>query len=1318
METALLPQLAPSNLYTNLPWFSRCFLLFWTSVALVSLGSSTKAQAQATGFNPNVRNDIVPPAPTAASLGKFADVPVSLYTGKPQITVPLWDISSGKLHVPVALNYNAGGIKVEDIASWVGLGWALDAGGVVTRSVRGLPDDDVAGYWDTTNNTNFPNGGSYNSSEYDKYMGYLEGRADSQPDLFYFNFCGKTGKFVGDRSGGLIPIPYQNLKIVPLHGLNHLSGTTVSGGSVSGWQITAEDGTRYLFRDAEYSNSGSTCYSATTTSGAQPRNDYASSWFLSEIVSPANDRITFEYTEYNLPMYIVPSTQTKYTRKSYAGITSKYDEFCYNGAVLNHGKRLHKIIFATGELEFVPRPNRCDMRGDASLRTVLVRQTTPTPRVIRRFDLKQRYLVNGLVGDTLGSARYACPTTRDYTGESLSYRLMLMGVTELSGAHKKPPYEFTYLTTDYTTGSGSSLPNRMVNLSESQVSHVPSYYSQDHWGYFNGKVNEGTLVPAQQYSGTLLPGAGTPLPNNNYLLDGADRSASLPFAQLGSLAKITYPTGGSTTFEWALHSFAPFINSSTNSITPTPPTVDRHWSFYTYPPGSHPTPFIVNNANAAAAGGVTPVHIMISSYFPCTCSSSNPSPSTPSTQSCGPYCHVWFIIRDRATNSQKFIFSVNYLDRPQPPTYQVLLANGEYYLEHYHNVGGAGPNGTDQTSPDPARIYSITLDWTETESGNFWVGGGLRVAKTTDYDPVSKQRLVKEYEYDLPGGESSGTLVTFPQYGYDLTESITATGNCTGGSNGYFVRSSNSMAPLGVTQGSPVGYSRVSVYHTVAGEIKGSRGKTVYTYTSPSDYPDNDAQAPLFSMFPFAPANSRDWKRGLLTSQVDFRRAGIGYEPVKSLENNYNFYTDLEYFNPTVANSSALGVKVGLNFQQLETSCSGGSPTFSLVRFSGFPVAYRFFNTSTGYAVLTTSSITAYDGQDASKYTRTDTKYKYGLTHLLLSQESRKASNGDSLKTTYRYPDDYNAGVGVGQPAVAALQQMQASHVTTALVEKQEWLKRSTTDWQLLAGELTNFKSLNAGATAPNPTVVVPGERLVVEAVAPVVAPAVTTVANSALTFDNHYQLRSTFDAYTSAGRLLQQTQVPQQSAAYLWGTKQQSLIAEAFNATADRIAYTSFEDDEPSTWQYSGPADATQAATGTRSYPLNGGALLRSGLPIGEYAVACWAKGGAVSANGQPVLPVPGVERNGWRLHQLRLQVNGGSVTLSGNAQVDETRLLPVGAQMTTYTYDPLVGRTSETDAQHRITTYEYDGLGRLLCTRDAQGHVLTVQQYHYARP
>src|ERR1700759_3620789 len=74
-------------------------------------------------------------SPNAASLGKYGDIPVSYNTGIPDINIPIYTIKSSQLQLPISLSYHAGGIKVQEQASWVGAGWALNAGGVITRTV-------------------------------------------------------------------------------------------------------------------------------------------------------------------------------------------------------------------------------------------------------------------------------------------------------------------------------------------------------------------------------------------------------------------------------------------------------------------------------------------------------------------------------------------------------------------------------------------------------------------------------------------------------------------------------------------------------------------------------------------------------------------------------------------------------------------------------------------------------------------------------------------------------------------------------------------------------------------------------------------------------------------------------------------------------------------------------------------------------------------------------------------------------------------------------------------------------------------------------
>lgn len=57
----------------------------------------------------------------------------------------------------------------------------------------------------------------------------------------------------------------------------------------------------------------------------------------------------------------------------------------------------------------------------------------------------------------------------------------------------------------------------------------------------------------------------------------------------------------------------------------------------------------------------------------------------------------------------------------------------------------------------------------------------------------------------------------------------------------------------------------------------------------------------------------------------------------------------------------------------------------------------------------------------------------------------------------------------------------------------------------------------------------------------------------------------------------------------------------------------------------------------------------------------------------------------------------------------------LPAGTQVTTYTYRPLVGPTSETDPSGKSLYYDYDRYNRLSVTRDSGNLILEEKTYHY---
>ena len=248
--------------------------LFFIVIALIANSIS--------GYAQNAALRIGMPSPSAAALGKFGEVPANLYTGKPNISIAIYELKSRALSVSISLSYDASGVKVEEGAGWVGLNWSLNAGGVITRTVRGLPDEISEGYYNTGDQV-IPTPSQAYLDSVDKEQ------ADSLPDLFFFNFAGRSGQFVLGFGDTIRTMPHQKIRIVP----------SISGGppEITKWEVYIEDGTRFVFSDTE-----KTIERPSSISGYEPENgatrSFYTSWYLSKIYSAVGqDSIEFKYED-------------------------------------------------------------------------------------------------------------------------------------------------------------------------------------------------------------------------------------------------------------------------------------------------------------------------------------------------------------------------------------------------------------------------------------------------------------------------------------------------------------------------------------------------------------------------------------------------------------------------------------------------------------------------------------------------------------------------------------------------------------------------------------------------------------------------------------------------------------------------------------------------------------------------------------------------------------------------------------------------------------------------------------------------------------
>lgn len=166
-----------------------------------------------------------------------------------------------------------------------------------------------------------------------------------------------------------------------------------------------------------------------------------------------------------------------------------------------------------------------------------------------------------------------------------------------------------------------------------------------------------------------------------------------------------------------------------------------------------------------------------------------------------------------------------------------------------------------------------------------------------------------------------------------------------------------------------------------------------------------------------------------------------------------------------------------------------------------------------------------------------------------------------------------------------------------------------------------------------------------------------------------------------------------------IWGYNNSLVIAQVTNARANQIYHTSFEEGSASEETGTDPTTGS-ARTGKKVKVGNTFIIPADKRPIaGSYVLSYWEQ-------------VSGV----WQYREQTISYTPAATSLFTTTNViDEVRIYPANARMMTYTYDPLVGKTSETNANNLTTYYDYDEFNRLKLVRDNEGNIVKNYYYHY---
>ncbi len=479
------------------------------------------------GQDPNKLN-ILPLTPNVASMARYGNYEVSLFTGLPQINIPLYEIKTKNLSVPISLSYHASGIKVTDVASWVGLGWNLNAGGAIYRSIIGKPDElNDIGYINCSNEIKTAiNNASADDMTYVRFNAQstaTTGR-DYEPDIFSYNIPGRSGKFLFNRKDRTVGQPNQPIIFIPHETMQLNYSILPNTSSFDFLELKDERGVSYQFGKS----SNGTIYTENTISstGGNTGTSGTSTWWLTEMVSEEDndDRVRFSYSGDNNLKTIYYDVLDKLVvddRK----VCNSYCNLLTSGVkvatTMNHytlatPKKLEQITFPNGKLEFeLSLTNREDTY------TGWEEKSLSKIKVYAKNVVSQEYV---LIKTILFNYDYFLNT------DNVTKRLKLESIHIIdSKGEKVQSYKFTY--------NPQRLPHTLSK-------------ARDYYGYYNGATGNTSLIPQTSISFINDAGISSTITISNGNSREVDQTMTDANLKACILTRIDYPTGGYSEFEY------------------------------------------------------------------------------------------------------------------------------------------------------------------------------------------------------------------------------------------------------------------------------------------------------------------------------------------------------------------------------------------------------------------------------------------------------------------------------------------------------------------------------------------------------------------------------------------------------------------------------------------------------------------------------------------------------------------------------------------------------------------------------------------------
>ena len=485
-------------------------------------------------------------SPSTSDFIRYGNIDLPNATGEFVMSIPLYTYEDRDFKIPIELKYGAAGFKPSELPSNVGLHWHLAAGGVISRTVNGAPDDIVGkkpdsgrvpaasvasyiqkGFWVGMKETgrkfskeqaySCTIGGRISDTPYvgfrdasnglwENYI-YSTGDVlyDYQPDIFKFSFNGVSGSFIIGNNGE-VEILEGDKYSVDLTGFTTQSVVTNhSNIQASTIKIKTLDGYTYVFggnqSNLEIIKQHESSKPQINSSNIELTYCYISAWHLSEIISPNGRKVVFSYGSTVRSRKYATYNYSKTTNNgSIMKSVGQYEDPPNGTIIVNGGYCDHTEETKICHLTAITVDNQkiVDFLTNISTHTFL----SPNEDVA----LLNRILVKNQNNVTVKDVNFEYRKNGKYH--------FLTSVEEGG----KQPYEFEYIET-------MALPDN------------PGTYSLDMWGYWKGG-NTSTLtnLTFANYEDILAP--------------------SPEHAKLTLLERISYPTGGYTRVEYEANTYS------------------------------------------------------------------------------------------------------------------------------------------------------------------------------------------------------------------------------------------------------------------------------------------------------------------------------------------------------------------------------------------------------------------------------------------------------------------------------------------------------------------------------------------------------------------------------------------------------------------------------------------------------------------------------------------------------------------------------------------------------------------------------------------